>query len=450
MQSWWGVALAGVFILLNGFFVGAEFALVKVRDSQLAPLAKKGNKRAAAARDVARRLDRFLSTSQLGITLSSLALGWIGEPALAYKLEKLFLLVGVTSQTVVRSVAFAISFFVLSTLHILFGELVPKFVGLRRTLPTALFSAQPLKAFRYLFLPFLWLLDLLSDLTLRALGMPPTKFAEGAFSEEEIRLMLDSEHAREQLPEQKRALLVRVLRSADRPVRLVMVPRVDVAYLSLDDPIELTRAKSREHEFSRFPVVREHDLDQIVGYVHVRDLFYSEEGPAEALEPLLREPQFVPETATVAALLERMSAARVHLAIVVDEYGGTSGVVTLEDLLEEIVGEIQDEFDTEPATMARLEDGSIRMQGTVAVADATAYLRLDLAEPYDGTIGGYVIEKLGRIPRKGDRVPLGSLIVEVLAVRRRRIAQVLVRPRESGEHSRQSFEPPRPSLPNND
>jgi putative hemolysin len=231
-----------------------------------------------------------------------------------------------------------------------------------------------------------------------------------------------------------------VLRSADRPVRLAMVPRVDVIYLDLDAPIEVMRDKSHEHEFSRYPVVRDHDLDQMAGYVHVRDLFYGEEGSAPSLESILREPLFVPETATVANLLERMSALRVHMAIVVDEYGGTSGLVTLEDLLEEIVGEIQDEFDTEPATLVRLDDGSLRMQGSLALADALSHLAIDVSEPYDGTLGGYVIDKLGRIPRPGDRVGLGSMIVEVLSVRRRRIAQLLVRPREPGEPSRSGID----------
>jgi CBS domain containing-hemolysin-like protein len=452
MHSWPGLLLAALFILLNGFFVAAEFALVKVRDAQLAPLDKKGHKNARIAREVTRRLDRFLNAAQLGITLCSLALGWIGEPALAHQLEKVFALVGIGSQTVIRSTAFAISFLFLSMLHILFGELVPKFIGLRRTLQTALFAARPLAWFRVALWPLLTVMDRVAEVVLRALGMPPTKHAEGALSEEEIRVMLESEHAREQLPEQKRALMMRVLRSADRPVRLSMVPRIDVAYLSLDDPIELSREKSREHEFSRFPVVREHDLDQIAGYVHVRDMFYGEGGPAESLEPILREPHFVPETATVAGLLQRMSAARVHLAVVVDEYGGTSGLVTLEDLLEEIVGEIQDEFDTEPATVVRLEDGSARMQGTIAVADAATYLGIEAPEQYEGTIGGYVIDHLGRIPRKGDRVPFGGMVIEVTAVRRRRIAQVHVRARAEGESSRTSFEPPpaRDSIPSSE
>jgi CBS domain containing-hemolysin-like protein len=447
MTSWVGVALAGLFIVLNGFFVAAEFALVKVRDTQLAPLAKKGHRGATITRGVISRLDRFLNASQLGITLSSLALGWIGEPALAAQLTPLFAFVGIGSDRVVHTVAFALSFIVLSMAHILFGELVPKFIGLRRTVPTALFAARPLLAFRFLFYPFLAIMDMLSEVVLRALGMPPQKHAEGALSEEEIRLMLESEHAREQLPERKRALLMRVLRSADRAVRLSMVPRVDMIYLNLEDPIEVCVEKSRTHEFSRFPVVREQDLDQVAGYVHVRDLVYGDKGPVTALQPILREPLFVPETATVADLLDKMRSAHVHIGIVVDEYGGTSGMLTLEDLLEEIVGEIQDEFDTEPATMVRLEDGTIRMQGSVALADAVAYLGLDAPADHEGTLGGYVIDRLGRIPKRGDRVDLDGTTLEVAAVRRRRIAQVVVR---ASERPSGDMRHPLPSLDNED
>jgi CBS domain containing-hemolysin-like protein len=427
MAPWVGLLLAGLFITLNGFFVAAEFALVKVRDTQLAPLDKKGNSSARAARMVISRLDRFLNASQLGITLSSLALGWIGEPALASQIVPLFHMIGVTNERVVHSVAFAFSFIFLSMCHILFGELVPKFVGLRNTVPTALFSARPLLAFRFLFMPFLAIMDYMAEVVLRALGMPPQKHAEGALSEEEIRLMLESEHAREQLHERKRALMMKVLRSAERPVRLSLVPRVDIQCLNVDDPIAEALEQSRKHEFSRFPVVRDNDLDQVVGYVHVRDLTYGEKGPPKSLEQILRQPLFVPETAEVASLLEKMRVARVHMAIVVDEYGGTSGLVTLEDLLEEIVGEIQDEFDTEPAAMIRQEDGSILMQGAVPLADAAAFLGIDTPDADDETLSGYVIERLGRIPRRGDRVTLDGASLEVAGVRRRRIAQVLVR-----------------------
>jgi CBS domain containing-hemolysin-like protein len=428
--SWLGVVLALLFVALNGFFVAAEFALVKVRDTQLAGLARKGNARARRAREVTHRLESYLNATQLGITLSSLALGWIGEPALASKIAPLMTALGVESQAVVHTAAFAISFAVLSALHILFGELVPKSIGIRRALSTTLGVALPLMLFRWVFLPFLAAMDWLSNLVLRALGMPPLHGGDHALSEEEIRLMLESDQAKAELPERKRALIMRVLRSADRPVRLAMVPRVDVAYLCLEDPIERVREQARAHEFSRLPVVKGGDLDQIVGYVHVRDLLY-DDGGSKSLEGVLRELLFTPESVTVAALLDRMSAERVHMAVVVDEHGGTRGLITHEDLIEEFVGEIQDEFDVEPASIGRLPDGSYRMQGSMALADVETHLRLEPSGGEPETLGAYIVARLGRLARPGDVVELGGMVAEVATVRRHRIGQVLLRARSA-------------------
>ncbi|MCA9621211.1 MAG: HlyC/CorC family transporter [Myxococcales bacterium] len=429
MSPWAGVALAGLFIVLNGFFVAAEFALVKVRDSQLVPLARKGHKGAVITRSVIARLDRYLNASQLGITLCSLALGWVGEPALVAQLTPVLALLELPERAV-HSIAFVLAFGFLSMCHILFGELVPKFVGLRRTVPTALFAARPLLIFRTIFKPFLWVMDVLSELVLRLLGLPPAKHAEGALSEEEIRYMLDSESAKEQLHERKRELMVKVLRSAERPVRLAMVPRVDMAHLDLADSIEVAVAKTREHEFSRLPVVRNGDLDDIAGYIHLRDLMHGgNDGPA-SIADILRDPLYVPETVEVAKLLERMRAARVHMAIVVDDYGGTSGLVTLEDLLEEIVGEIQDEFDVETEAIVEQDDGSLLVDGHVPLTDVLAALDLSVPEETDESVSAFLIERLGRIPRQGDRVVHEGASYEVGRVQRRRIAQVRVRRQE--------------------
>jgi CBS domain containing-hemolysin-like protein len=431
MNPWLGIALVVVFVLLNGFFVAAEFALVKVRDTQLSPLDRKGNKGAKLARDVVGKLESYLNACQLGITLSSLALGWVGEPALVTQIEPLLGWMGVTSPAVAHSAAFALSFGVLSILHILFGELVPKSIGIRQAVPVAVAAARPLIVFRALFIWFLAFMDVLSNWVLRALKMPPIHGGEGALSEEEIRLIIQSEEISEELHERKRALLMRVLRSTDRPVSLAMVPRRDMAYLCLDHPMDETLAHARRHAFSRFPVVTEDDLDKIVGYVHVRDLFFTEPEDALALEPKLRSPLFVPKTATVANLLDKMSAERVHLAIVVDDYGGTSGLVTLEDLLEELVGEIQDEFDNEPAMITELAGGAVRIAGTMALVDAAAHLGIELddEEDDDRTIGGFVIDRLGRMPKAGDKVDLADRVVEIAVVHRRRIVQLLVTPR---------------------
>jgi len=423
-----GAGLALLFIALNGFFVAAEFSLVKVRGTQLASLVKKGHPKARMAQRVSEKLDAYLSATQLGITLSSLALGWVGEPAVAALLDPIMHAVGIHSNRVAHTIAFVVAFVVLTMCHILFGELVPKLVAIRKAESTALFSARPLFLFRIVFRPVLWILDVLSVLMLKSIGMDPVKDSEGALSEEEIRNLLESPATKALLPETKRSLITRILRSADRPVRAAMIPRMDIAYLNIDEPIERVRDRAKEYEFSRLPLVEAGDLDKILGYVHVRDLFFGSEGPAPALRPILRELVFVPEGTTVGSLLQELRLSRVHLAIVVDEYGGTSGLITLEDILEELVGEIHDEFDTEAAMVLRLEDGTIQIDGSLALADAAASIGIDPPAVDSETLGGYVLAKLGRMAKQGDRVPFGPMTAEVTGVRRRRVTQVLLRP----------------------
>jgi CBS domain containing-hemolysin-like protein len=269
-------------------------------------------------------------------------------------------------------------------------------------------------------------MDVLSNLVLRLLGMASMAHPEGALSEEEIRLLIESDESRVQLTDQKRALLTRVLRSAERAVRVAMRPRVDIAVLSCDDPLDAVLAQARDHEYSRFPVVRGHDPDRVVGYVHARELLMASGEPPK-LEQIMREPLYVPETATVAAVLERMRLGQVHLAIVVDEYGGTSGLVTLEDLVEEIVGEIQDEFDVEAVGLTKLVDGSLRASGATTVYDACAALEVESADDPAWTLARCAVERLGRIPRVGDQIEAGEIRIEVVTMRRRRVTETRVR-----------------------
>ncbi len=428
ISPWWGTLLAVCFVVLNGFFVAAEFALVKVRGTRLSSLAKKGFARARLAERVTARLDSYLNATQLGITLSSLSLGWVGGPAVAALLFPVFRFVGIGSERVVHTIAVVVASGMLSVMHILLGEMVPKFIGIRAAERTAMAAARPMIVFRTVFLPVLWIMDRLASLLLRAVGLPATDNPEGRLSEEEIRGMLESEATRGVLPETMRALITRVLRGADRPVRSAMIPRVDVAFLSALHPIEKIRERARETEFSRLPVVEGDDLDRVIGYVHLRDLFFGEAGPAPEIKPIVRELVFVPESTTVGNLLQELRLSRVHLAIVVDEYGGTSGLITLEDLMEELVGEIHDEFDTEAAKVLRFEDGTIQIDGALALADAASAVGIDPPDVDSETLGGYVTAKLGRMPKAGDRVPFGPMIAEVSIVRRRRVAQVVLRP----------------------
>jgi CBS domain containing-hemolysin-like protein len=342
------LGLVALFVFLNGFFVAAEFALVKLRATQIERLAKRTDAAARTAVDVSQRLDRYLSATQLGITLASLGLGSVGEPAITHKLQSLLTPLGVASERTIHSVSIVLGFSVLTAAHIIFGELVPKLIAIRSAEGVALAVARPLRVFYWMVFPGLIVLNGASSVLLRALGYPALHDAEGALSEEEILGMLTQAYAKGRLAQSKRQLLERVARFTERSVRQVMVPRVDV--FSLDASLTLDEAlgRARVQGFTRFPVTEGGDLDRVVGYVNLKDVLFRREHP-ETLREVMREAPVVPEQMGLFELLRDMQRRQVPFAVVLDEYGGTSGVITLEDAVEEIVGEIRDEHDDEGA-----------------------------------------------------------------------------------------------------
>ncbi len=349
------LGLVALFVFLNGFFVAAEFALVKLRATQIERLAKRTDAAARGAVEVAQRLDRYLSATQLGITLASLGLGSVGEPAITHKLQSLLTPLGIASERTVHSVSIVIGFSVLTASHIIFGELVPKLVAIRSAEGVALAVARPLRVFYWMVFPGLIVLNGASSLLLRALGYPALHDAEGALSEEEILGMLTQAYAKGRLAQSKRQLLERVARFTERSVRQVMVPRVDVfsldANLTLDEALERARVQG----FTRFPTTEGGDLDRVVGYVNLKDVLLARERP-KTLREVMREAPVVPEQMGLFELMREMQRRQVPFSVVLDEYGGTSGIITMEDAIEEIVGEIRDEHDEEaPRTEVRAD-----------------------------------------------------------------------------------------------
>lgn len=417
----WGLFFAVLLVFLNGFFVAAEFALVKVRPTQIEPYVAQGQRRALVAKHMVRHLDAYLSATQLGITLASLALGWIGEPAFAWIIEPVVTRVVGDNPALLHSVALTISFLVITILHIVLGELAPKSIAIRKSEGTTLVVALPLFLFYKVTYPAIWLLNHAANFLLRLVKIAPVSESEIAHDEEELRLLVSSSHA-SHLSLQKRELIDNVFELSHRVARQIMLPRQDVVYLSTTRPIAENLRLARRSGHTRFPLC-EGDLDHVIGVIHIKDLFRRER-PVTALQEVAREIAFVPDTLELDRLLKRMRTERFHLAAVIDEYGGVSGVVTLEDVIEEIVGQINDEFDVEKPELRKRDDGIYEVSGGMLIEDLEDELDLELSDRDEDTIGGLVLSELGRNPAVGDRVELGPLLIEVLEVHLNRVNTV--------------------------
>jgi CBS domain containing-hemolysin-like protein len=418
MNPWLGLLIGVSLVFLNGFFVAAEFAIVKVRPTQIEPLAAKGDMRAKMTQHMIRHLDAYLPATQLGITLASLALGWVGEPAFVWLLQPVLLRIPGITGPLVHSISLTIAFMSITVLHIILGELGPKSLAIRKPEATALWASVPLYAFHKLTYPASWLLNHGANGLLRLIGLSPVAEGQLTHSEEELRLLLSSAPAG-RLSKQKRELLDNVFELSHRTARQVMVPRPDVVYLSLSRSLEENLDIARNTSYTRFPLCTS-DLDQIIGMVHIKDLFTSDELP-KSLEEVRRDIQFIPETLTLDRLLRRMRQDRVHIAAVVDEYGGVSGIITLENVIEEIVGQIQDEFDEEKPELVKKGATVYEASGGMLVMDLEDELDIEFSDRDEDTIAGIVLSELGRTPRVGDAVRVGPLELEVLGVKRHRI-----------------------------
>ena len=338
-----------VFLLVfgNAFFVAAEFSIVKMRSSRLDVLIAEGNRRASYAKKLADRLDVALSVTQLGITIVSLGLGWLGEPVVASLLHPAFSWFGVP-ESAVETVSFAIAFFLITSLHIVGGELIPKNVAIRKVESVALTVALPLLVFQRIMYPFVWLLNHVANWAEERMGFSVvTKEEDVAHTEEEIRVLMEESHRQGFIDKTELEFVDNVFDFADLSVREIMIPRTDMVCLDLEDSLEESIETAMEERLTRYPIC-DGGKDNVIGFLHIKDFLqtlYKKEAPD--LRKLARHALVVPEAMAVSRLLQTMQQERSQLAIVVDEYGGTAGMVTIEDVIEEIVGDIQDEFDTD-------------------------------------------------------------------------------------------------------
>lgn len=420
-------------VFVNGFFVIAEFALVKVRKTRLEELVQQGNSRARLALKVVTSFDTYLGATQLGITLASLALGWIGEPAVADLIEPVILAYFPGSAWLVTTLSIAIGFTVITFFHIVLGELVPKSMAIQQAEKLALFAVVPLYIFHRLGYPIIVLFNKAAKAILNVMGMKSANETELAHSEDELRMIVSASHRGGVLDQMESELIDNVFDFADRLAREVMVPRQDMCCLFTEDTFEENMRVVRETGHTRYPLCTE-DKDHVIGMVHIRDLMDLDMNDTESknLNAVMREILVVPEGMSVAKLLQFMRRKRTHLAVVADEYGGTAGLVALEDVLEEIVGDIQDEHDNdEEAEVRRFPDGSYEFDGRVLLDDVAELLNIRLEEPEEDTIGGYIFGSLGRRPEIGDKVNIGDYTFEVLQVNGFRVVRVKAIPIDS-------------------
>lgn len=419
-----------VLVLLNGFFVASEFAIVKIRETQLYSLIKQGNRKAKMAERLVQNLDAYLSATQLGITLASLGLGWIGEPVFQALLAPLMRAMQIQSLHAQHTISFIVGFSAITFLHIVVGELAPKSLAIQKPLPTSLWVAYPLQWFYRASYPLIWALNNTSLWLLRRIGIQPASEAELAHSEEELRLLFMETQRRTGITiPVGRDMVLNALELRRRIVRDVMRPRKEIVALNTNDSIAACLDTAEKTRFSRFPLTESGDLDRMLGVIHIKDLYAMriKARTGADLTPAVRKIIYVPDTAHLEKLLHLFLERRLHLAVAVDEFGGTLGMVTLENILEELVGPIQDEFDQEKPLTVRQDENTWEVDGALPVHDLAELAGVAIEAEGSSTTSGWVTQKLGGFPKAGDVLKLGAFELTVEDMDGPRVASLKLR-----------------------
>jgi len=420
--------VALVLVVLNGFFVATEFAFVRIRSTAVDELAAEGRAGAETLQDVIANLDDYLAVTQLGITLASLGLGWAGEPAVASLIEPV--LGPLLPADLLHLVAFAIGFSFITFLHVVFGELAPKTIAIARAERLSLLVAPPMKLFYYAFYPGLVVFNGTANVFTRLLGIPPASESEETLEEREIRRVLARSSEQGHVDTAEVEMIERVFDLDDTTVRTVMVPRPDVVSIPADAPLSAIRETMLSAGHTRCPVVDTDDPDKVVGFLDVKDVLRALDGDGtETAGQLSRGLLMVPETATADDLLLQFREEHQQMAAVVDEWGVFEGIVTIEDVVEAVVGDIRDEFDDDASepSMREREDGSFVADGALAIARVNEAIEANFEDTPYGTIGGLVFDRLGRPPEVGDSVSVDEYALDVEAVDGARIETVAIR-----------------------
>ena len=433
------IILVLILVLLNAFFVVSEFSIVKIRRTKLEELAHNGNKKAKIALKVTENLDSYLSAIQLGITLASLGLGWIGEPAVSKLLEDVLGGYFAQNPILLHSVSFGIAFTLITVLHVVLGELIPKSLAIQKTETFVLLIAYPLYLFKRLFYPFIWVLDTITIKFLHLMGVQPASEEEMAHSEEEIKLIVNASQRGGIIDDTERDIIQNAIDFSEIYAHEVMIPRQDMCCLFLNETFEQVMNMVKRSKHTRYPLC-DKDKDNVVGMIHIRDLLEHSEEKLEKgrLNKIARQILFVPENQSISEVLHLMMRKHTHVAIVVDEYGGTAGMLSMEDILEELVGDIKDEHDTlEAQEIQKVNDRVCEFDGKVLIEDAYECMCLPCCEKEETTIGGYVFTLIGRAPKVGDKVEDEYCHYEVISSNKMRVKRVraLLKEREPEEEN---------------
>lgn len=407
------ILLALFLVILNGFFVAAEFSIVKVRYSQIQIKAAEGNPLAKQAEHIIKKLDAYLSATQLGITLASLALGWVGEAAVHSVIERLFLSFNIgLDETLLTTLSLVLSFLIITILHIVFGELVPKSIAIRKSEPTAMFIAYPLRIFTTLFQPFIWLMNSTSNGFLRLINIPPASDSD-IHSTEELQLLVKQSADSGEIEEENYEIIKNAFDFTDHSAKQIMVPRQNIHSIDIEDPIDDILNTIMESGYSRIPVY-EDSIDNIIGVLYTKEIireYVKRSGNISHsdLRELMREAFFVVGSKKISDLLKVFQSKKMHLAIVIDEFGGTEGIITLEDILEELVGEIQDEEDDEEKIVEKVDENTYWVQAAQPLEEINEHLPevLPLSDEGDyNTLAGFILHELEDIPEENQEFNL--------------------------------------------
>ena len=415
-------------LFANGFFVASEFALVSVRQTRMQQLANEGNKTAQIATKALKTLDRYIAATQLGITIASIGLGWVGEATLAKLIHPLFDFLPYVSNTIAtHSIATLIAFVLVTFLHVVIGELMPKSIALQFPEKTTLIIARPLVGVANILSPFIYILNGFGNWMLKLMNIPSAQAHHSVHTEEELDMIIDESYKCGVLNETESFLLKNSLKFTDLTAKQVMVPRCNIVALSVDINQEEYAKIVLENQYTRYPVYSE-KFDNIIGILHVKDLYSCKLKNEEIkIKDILRPPLFVTETATTDSLLKDFKKNKTEIAVVIDEFGGVSGIVTLEDVLEEIFGEVQDEFDDEETNIKQVAENKYIANGLYRIEDFFEYFNLKQPSEFDvETIGGYIQKLLCRLAKINDEVQIENLKLRVVELKDRRIKKIFI------------------------
>ncbi len=438
------ILAALLLVALNGFFVAAEFSLVKIRSTQVDRLVEEGRAAAGLVKEATGKLDTYLAVTQLGITISSLGLGALGEPAVAAVLEPLFGALGMP-ENVLHPVAFALGFLVITFLHVVFGELSPKTIAIQSPTGTSLFVAPIMKFFYYLLLPGTFVFNGTANAFTRMLGYPPASEGDDTHSEDEIRTLVSQSTRHGMLDQDEEQMVSAVFELNDKMAREIMVPRPDVVALFSGTPLKDLVSVAAAGTYTRYPIYEAEKAGRIVGAVHVKDILRAveQEGGLESkvtAGDLMREVLTVPENRRIDEILVDFQKQEIQMAVVIDEWGSFEGLFTIEDILEEIVGEIRDEFDEEEPAVRKLEGGDYSIDGRIPIQVVNEALGSSFTSEDFDTIGGLVLGQLGRPPEIGDELDLDGHTLLVDDTDGPRVAQVIVREQAAEQNGEQDQE----------